>query len=107
MITNFVNKTAVLTGGGSGFGLECARIGAKLGMNIVLVDVQTAWASRTVSGLSSMKCVRLKALTSGSLCSGLSTAITAPVRERPNCLANCLSASSVCCWTRGPLRLVM
>ncbi len=40
MITNFKNKTAVLTGGASGFGLECARIGAKLGMNIVLVDVQ-------------------------------------------------------------------
>ena len=40
MISNFKNKTAVLTGAGSGFGLECARIGAKLGMNIVLVDVQ-------------------------------------------------------------------
>lgn len=40
MISNFKNKTAVLTGAGSGFGIECARIGAKLGMNIVLVDVQ-------------------------------------------------------------------
>jgi NAD(P)-dependent dehydrogenase (short-subunit alcohol dehydrogenase family) len=40
MILNFKDKTAVLTGAGSGFGLECARIGAKLGMNIVLVDVQ-------------------------------------------------------------------
>lgn len=40
MITDFKNKTAVLTGGGSGFGLECARIGAKLGMNLVLADVQ-------------------------------------------------------------------
>ena len=40
MITNFAGKTAVLTGAGSGFGLECARIGAKLGMNLVLVDVQ-------------------------------------------------------------------
>jgi NAD(P)-dependent dehydrogenase (short-subunit alcohol dehydrogenase family) len=40
MISNFKNKTAVLTGAGSGFGLECARIGAKLGMNLVLVDVQ-------------------------------------------------------------------
>jgi NAD(P)-dependent dehydrogenase (short-subunit alcohol dehydrogenase family) len=29
-----------LTGAGSGFGLECARIGAKLGMNLVLADVQ-------------------------------------------------------------------
>ena len=40
MIIDFKNKTAVLTGAGSGFGLECARIGAKLGMNLVLVDVQ-------------------------------------------------------------------
>lgn len=40
MMTDFKNKTAVLTGAGSGFGLECARIGARLGMNLVLVDVQ-------------------------------------------------------------------
>jgi NAD(P)-dependent dehydrogenase (short-subunit alcohol dehydrogenase family) len=40
MIQDFKRKTAVLTGAGSGFGLECARIGAKLGMNLVLVDVQ-------------------------------------------------------------------
>ncbi|GLS15888.1 MULTISPECIES: SDR family oxidoreductase [Hydrogenophaga] len=40
MITDFQGKTAVLTGAGSGFGLECARIGAGLGMNLVLVDVQ-------------------------------------------------------------------
>ena len=40
MIKNFKGKTAVLTGAGSGFGLECARIGAKLGMNLVLADVQ-------------------------------------------------------------------
>ena len=40
MITDFKNKTAVPTGAGSGFGLECARIGARLGMNLVLADVQ-------------------------------------------------------------------
>lgn len=40
MIDNFQGKTAVLTGAGSGFGLECARIGARHGMNLVLVDVQ-------------------------------------------------------------------
>ncbi|MBK6747800.1 SDR family oxidoreductase [Ottowia sp.] len=40
MIQDFQGKTAVLTGAGSGFGLECARIGAALGMNLVLVDVQ-------------------------------------------------------------------
>ena len=40
MIADFKNKTAVLTGAGSGFGLECARIGARLGMRLVLADVQ-------------------------------------------------------------------
>ncbi|WP_137920699.1 SDR family oxidoreductase [Hydrogenophaga sp. 2FB] len=40
MIQDFKGKTAVLTGAGSGFGLECARIGAQRGMNLVLVDVQ-------------------------------------------------------------------
>ena len=40
MISDFKGKTAVLTGAASGFGLECARIGASLGMNLVLVDVQ-------------------------------------------------------------------
>jgi NAD(P)-dependent dehydrogenase (short-subunit alcohol dehydrogenase family) len=40
MITDFNGKTAVFTGAGSGFGLESARIGARLGMNLVLVDVQ-------------------------------------------------------------------
>ena len=40
MISDFKNKTAVITGAGSGFGLECARIGAALGMNLVLADVQ-------------------------------------------------------------------
>ncbi len=40
MIQNFQGKTAVLTGAGSGFGLECARIGAQRGMNLVLLDVQ-------------------------------------------------------------------
>ena len=40
MITEFAGKTAVITGAGSGFGLACARLAAKLGMNVVLVDVQ-------------------------------------------------------------------
>ena len=40
MISDFKGKTALLTGAASGFGLECARIGARLGMNLVLVDVQ-------------------------------------------------------------------
>ena len=40
MIEDFHGKTAVITGAGSGFGLECARIGAARGMQLVLVDVQ-------------------------------------------------------------------
>ena len=55
MITDFKGKTAVLTGSGSGFGLECARIAAQRGMNVVLVDVQqdaldAAAAEMTASG---------------------------------------------------------
>jgi NAD(P)-dependent dehydrogenase (short-subunit alcohol dehydrogenase family) len=40
MIDDFHGRTAVITGAGSGFGLEAARIGAARGMNLVLVDVQ-------------------------------------------------------------------
>ncbi len=36
----FTGKTAVITGAGSGFGLEFARRGASLGMNLVLADIQ-------------------------------------------------------------------
>jgi NAD(P)-dependent dehydrogenase (short-subunit alcohol dehydrogenase family) len=36
----FEGRTAVITGAGSGFGLEVARIGARRGMNLVLADVQ-------------------------------------------------------------------
>ena len=37
---NFKGRTAVITGAGSGFGLEASRIAAGLGMNIVMADVQ-------------------------------------------------------------------
>ena len=37
---NYQDKIAVITGGGSGFGLEVARIGAARGMKLVLADVQ-------------------------------------------------------------------
>ncbi|AKJ29308.1 SDR family oxidoreductase [Caldimonas brevitalea] len=36
----FQGKTAVLTGAGSGFGLELARLAAAQGMNVVMADVQ-------------------------------------------------------------------
>ncbi|MEZ5608451.1 MAG: SDR family oxidoreductase [Burkholderiaceae bacterium] len=59
MIQDFQGKTAVLTGAGSGFGLECARIGAARGMNLVLVDVQQdaldkAAAELTAAGVQVM-----------------------------------------------------
>ena len=52
MITDFKGKTAVLTGAGSGFGLECARIGARLGMNLVLADVQQDALDKTVAEIT-------------------------------------------------------
>ena len=40
MTMTFKGRTAVLTGAGSGYGLECARIAAREGMHVVMVDVQ-------------------------------------------------------------------
>ena len=37
---NFQGGTAVITGAGSGFGLEASRIAARQGMNVVMADVQ-------------------------------------------------------------------
>jgi NAD(P)-dependent dehydrogenase (short-subunit alcohol dehydrogenase family) len=37
----FKDRTAVITGAASGFGLEAARLAAREGMNIVMADVQT------------------------------------------------------------------
>ena len=54
MITNFKGKTAVLTGAGSGFGLECARMGAKLGMNLVLADVQQDALDKAVAEITAL-----------------------------------------------------
>lgn len=51
MIKDFKGKTAVLTGAGSGFGLEVARIGARLGMNLVLADVQQDALDRAAAEL--------------------------------------------------------
>jgi len=52
---NFKGRTAVLTGAGSGFGLECARIAAREGMHVVMVDVQAdalATAAAEVAALA-------------------------------------------------------
>ncbi len=40
MLDSLQGKTAVITGAGSGFGLEVARIGARGGLDLVLVDVK-------------------------------------------------------------------
>jgi NAD(P)-dependent dehydrogenase (short-subunit alcohol dehydrogenase family) len=54
MITDFKGKTAVLTGAGSGFGLECARIGARLGMNLVMADVQQDALDKAVAEIRAL-----------------------------------------------------
>jgi NAD(P)-dependent dehydrogenase (short-subunit alcohol dehydrogenase family) len=59
MITHFAGKTAVLTGAGSGFGLECARIGARLGMQLVLADVQQDALDKAVAELQAAGAVVL------------------------------------------------
>jgi NAD(P)-dependent dehydrogenase (short-subunit alcohol dehydrogenase family) len=52
MMDTFAGKTAVLTGAGSGFGWEVARIAAQRGMNLVLVDVQADALARAQATLS-------------------------------------------------------
>ena len=53
MISHFAGQIAVLTGGASGFGLECARLGARLGMKLVLADVQKEALDATAAELAS------------------------------------------------------
>ncbi len=48
---NFAGKTAVITGAGSGFGREFARIAAGLGMRLVLADIQADALDATVAAL--------------------------------------------------------
>src|SRR5690606_12587702 len=40
MLTDFADKVVVITGAGSGFGREFARLGHQLGMRLVLADIQ-------------------------------------------------------------------
>jgi len=54
MIQQFENKTAVLTGGASGFGLACARVAASYKMNVVLVDVQQNALDEAAAEISGM-----------------------------------------------------
>ncbi len=51
---NFKGGTAVITGAGSGFGLEASRIAAKLGMNLVMADVQQDALDQAVAQIKAL-----------------------------------------------------
>jgi len=51
---DFKGRTAVLTGAASGFGLECARIAAREGMNVVMVDVQADALNAAAAEISAL-----------------------------------------------------
>jgi NAD(P)-dependent dehydrogenase (short-subunit alcohol dehydrogenase family) len=50
----FEGRTAVITGAGSGFGLEAARIAARNGMQVVLVDVQDDALNRAATEVEAL-----------------------------------------------------
>jgi NAD(P)-dependent dehydrogenase (short-subunit alcohol dehydrogenase family) len=50
----FKGRTAVITGAGSGFGLEVSRIAAREGMNLVMADVQQDALDRAVEEIRSL-----------------------------------------------------
>lgn len=51
---NFQGRTAVITGGGSGFGREFALIAQRLGMNLVIADVQQDALDKTRAELEAL-----------------------------------------------------
>jgi NAD(P)-dependent dehydrogenase (short-subunit alcohol dehydrogenase family) len=50
----FKGRTAVITGAGSGFGLETARIAAREGMNVVMADVQADALDRAAAEIGAL-----------------------------------------------------
>ncbi len=50
----FKGRTAVITGAGSGFGLEASRIAAREGMNIVMADVQQDALDKAVAEIEGL-----------------------------------------------------
>ena len=53
-MSHLQNGTAVITGAASGFGLEASRIAARLGMNIVMADVQRDALDRATQEISAL-----------------------------------------------------
>ena len=49
---SYQGRTAVITGAGSGFGLEASRIAASRGMNVVMADVQADALARAAAEIS-------------------------------------------------------
>ncbi len=50
----FQGRTAVITGAGSGFGLELSRLAAQAGMNLVMADVQQDALDRAVAEIRTL-----------------------------------------------------
>ena len=50
----FTGRTAVITGAGSGFGLETSRIAARRGMNVVMADVQADALERAAAEIEAL-----------------------------------------------------
>jgi NAD(P)-dependent dehydrogenase (short-subunit alcohol dehydrogenase family) len=51
---HFAGRTAVITGAGSGFGLETARLAAREGMNVVMADVQADALERAAAEIAAL-----------------------------------------------------
>jgi NAD(P)-dependent dehydrogenase (short-subunit alcohol dehydrogenase family) len=51
---HFKGRTAVITGAGSGFGLEASRIAAREGMNVVMADVQADALERAAADVRAL-----------------------------------------------------
>jgi NAD(P)-dependent dehydrogenase (short-subunit alcohol dehydrogenase family) len=51
---NFKGRTAVITGAGSGFGLEASRLAAREGMKVVMADVQVDALERAAAEISAL-----------------------------------------------------
>jgi NAD(P)-dependent dehydrogenase (short-subunit alcohol dehydrogenase family) len=51
---HFQGRTAVITGAGSGFGLETSRLAAREGMNVVLADVQADALERAAAEVAAL-----------------------------------------------------